>query len=46
MGRTTVVLEVAPFNYVLIVRGMNRMSVVILVSPVPNSIRSEVMEWS
>jgi len=35
MERTTVVLEVALFNYVLIVRGMNRMSVVILVSPVP-----------
>jgi hypothetical protein len=33
MERTTVVLEVVPFNYVLIARGMNRMSVVILVSP-------------
>lgn len=29
------VLEVALFNYVLIVRAMSRMSVVILVSPIP-----------
>jgi hypothetical protein len=35
MGRTTAVLEVVPFNYVLIARGMNLMSVVTLVSPVP-----------
>jgi len=44
MGRTIVVLEVVPFNYVLIVRAINRMNVVIPVSPSYLSIELEIVE--
>jgi len=44
MERTTVVLEVAPFSYVLIVRAINRMSAVTPVSPSYRTIEIDEME--
>ena len=44
MGRTTVVLEVVPFNCVLIVRAINRMSAVTPVSPSYRTIEIDEME--